>query len=197
MNARETILAAVRKTSATRAERGAYTPPAFANLGETFTAQAQESHASVHALASPADIPAAIARILEASNARRRLHLAEGSPLRQLDWKTAPLLEMTTAPPTGEDTACAEADGGIAETGTIAFVSGSARPSSWHFLPGREIIVLTRAKLVGTLEEFLARLGPMPSTLNLVTGPSRTGDIEQAMERGAHGPRDIHILLLP
>ena len=146
---------------------------------------------------SDADVPAMIATILAGSNQGLRLHLPEGSPLRKLDWSTAPLLEITADPPTGEDTACAEADCGIAETGTIAFVSGKARPSSWHFLPGREIIVLARANLVGTLEEFLTRLGTMPSTLNLVTGPSRTGDIEQAMERGAHGPREIHILLLP
>ncbi len=197
MNARETILAAVRKTSATRAPRPAYAPPAFANLAETFTMRARESHASVHELASPADVPAMIATIVGRRNDGRRLHLPEGSPLRKLDWSTAPLLEITADPPTGEDTACAEADCGIAETGTIAFISGEARPSSWHFLPGREIIVLARANLVGTLEEFLTRMGTMPSTLNLVTGPSRTGDIEQAMERGAHGPREIHILLLP
>jgi L-lactate dehydrogenase complex protein LldG len=43
----------------------------------------------------------------------------------------------------------------------------------------------------------LATVGAMPATLNLVTGPSRTADIEQTIERGAHGPRVMQILLVP
>ena len=38
--------------------------------------------------------------------------------------------------------------------------------------------------------------GAMPRTVNTVTGPSRTGDIEQQLELGAHGPRRMHILLV-
>lgn len=197
MSARDDILAAVRKGGGTRRAPTGYAPPRFESLAETFTANAKHSYAIVHDLASAEEVPNAIAAILAGANARMRLHLPEGSPLQTLDWSAAPLLEISALPPSGEDSSASEADYAIAETGTLAFISGKARPSSWHFLPGREIVLVQRARLVGTLEDMFAQLDAMPATLNLVTGPSRTGDIEQTMEHGAHGPREIHILLLP
>lgn len=197
MSARDDILAAVRKGGGTRGTPTSYKPPRFESLAQTFTANAKHSYAVVHQLATDAEVPSTIAAILAGANARLRLHLPEGSPLRSFDWSAAPLLEISAIPPSGDDSSASEADYAIAETGTVVFFSGKARPSSWHFLPGREMILVRRSRLVGTLEDMFAKLGAMPATLNLVTGPSRTGDIEQTMERGAHGPREIHILLLP
>jgi L-lactate dehydrogenase complex protein LldG len=59
-----------------------------------------------------------------------------------------------------------------------------------------EIAVLRTSSIVGELEDVLAKVGALPSTLNLVTGPSRTGDIEQTMELGAHGPKSLAILIV-
>jgi L-lactate dehydrogenase complex protein LldG len=59
--------------------------------------------------------------------------------------------------------------------------------------------VLRAADVVGPYEEAWARLrraGGMPRTVNFVTGPSRTGDIEQTIYLGAHGPRRLHVLLV-
>jgi L-lactate dehydrogenase complex protein LldG len=59
--------------------------------------------------------------------------------------------------------------------------------------------VLRRECIAANFEEVLMGVPEpfrMPSTVNLVTGPSRTGDIEQTMERGAHGPRDIDIIVV-
>jgi L-lactate dehydrogenase complex protein LldG len=56
--------------------------------------------------------------------------------------------------------------------------------------------------VTGSYEDAWDRLrrhvgdGVMPRTVNLITGPSRTGDIEQTIELGAHGPRRLHIILL-
>ncbi len=86
----------------------------------------------------------------------------------------------------------------IAETGTLVFLSGPRSPSSWHFRPGCEFALVMRDTIVPRFEDIAAILtaGPrMPATLNLVTGPSRTADIEQTIELGAHGPRDVHILI--
>lgn len=196
MSARDDILTALRKGGGTRRGGTGYAPPQFESLADTFTVNAKRSYATVHELASEDDIPAVIAAILTGANARMRLNLPEASPLRSLNWSAMPLLEVSALPPSGEDSALSEADCAIAETGTLAFFSGRSRPSSWHFLPGREIVLVRHSRLVGTLEEVLGKLSEMPATLNLVTGPSRTGDIEQTMERGAHGPRDVQILLL-
>ena len=62
--------------------------------------------------------------------------------------------------------------------------------------PVLEIAILRRADIVPELEDVLTRLGALPSTLNLVSGPSRTGDIEQTMELGAHGPKSLAVLVI-
>jgi L-lactate dehydrogenase complex protein LldG len=162
-----------------------------------FIAKAKASVAKVHEVADPQGAPALILSILAQSNAPRRLHVPACSPLLELPWQSAPGLEISSTPPTGEDSAIATADYGIAETGTLVFCSGARSASSWHFRPGREFALLRRAEILPRLEDVirLVRARSMPATLNLVTGPSRTADIEQTIELGAHGPRELHILL--
>ena len=134
---------------------------------------------------------------LKGANAASRLHLPAQSPLRALPWDRAPNLAVSDEAPGPDDAAFAAADYAIAETGTLVFFAAGERPASWHFLPGREFVLLSRVQILPTFEDILALAFAqgMPSTLNLVTGPSRTGDIEQTMEMGAHGPRHLHILL--
>ena len=95
---------------------------------------------------------------------------------------------------------------GVAETGTLVFVSGRATPTTLNFLPETHVAVLARDRLVAHLEDVWALLrsermeragvGGPPRTINFVTGPSRTGDIELQLELGAHGPRRLHVLLV-
>ena len=90
---------------------------------------------------------------------------------------------------------------GIAETGTLVFVSDRTTPTTLNFLPETHIAVLARDRLVAHLEDVWAllraeRAGGPPRTVNFITGPSRTGDIELQLELGAHGPRRLHILLV-
>jgi len=81
-------------------------------------------------------------------------------------------------------------------------LSGPANPTTLNFLPDNHIVVLKRADLVGDLESLWSRLrqrfgaGTLPRTVNLITGPSRSADIEQKMLLGAHGPRRLHILIV-
>jgi L-lactate dehydrogenase complex protein LldG len=59
--------------------------------------------------------------------------------------------------------------------------------------------VLRADQVLPHYEEGWSRLrarGPMPRTVNFITGPSRTGDIEQRIQLGAHGPRRLHIVLV-
>ncbi len=69
-----------------------------------------------------------------------------------------------------------------------------ASPASWHFRPGFEIAILRAADIVAHLEDV--KLGTLPATVNLITGPSRTGDIEQTLELGAHGPKALAVLIV-
>ena len=88
---------------------------------------------------------------------------------------------------------------GIAETGTLMAASGPDHPTTLNFLPAVHIVVLQADRVVGTYEEAWERLreaGALPRTVNLITGPSRTGDIEQTIFLHAHGPGRLHIVLV-
>lgn len=89
------------------------------------------------------------------------------------------------------------AAGGVAETGTLVLPAGPDTPASLNFLPEYALVVLPSGAIVDDLEAAWTLLGrPLPRTVNLVTGPSRTADVEQTVELGAHGPRALHVLLL-
>jgi L-lactate dehydrogenase complex protein LldG len=94
---------------------------------------------------------------------------------------------------------------GIAETGTLMMVSGPETPSTMNFLPDTEIVVVRDGQIVAGYEDAWDRLRArqkergeegLPRTVNFVTGPSRTGDIEQRLVLGAHGPRRLHLVLV-
>jgi L-lactate dehydrogenase complex protein LldG len=193
---RDAILASIRHGRGSPRAVPPYSLP-FSNEDplERFTAKAIAAIADVRRIASRDDAPEAIFALLSGAGARPRLHIPAQSPLNDLPWQRAPGLTRDSAPPSGEDAAFAAADYGIAETGTLVFFSGPRSLSSWHFRPGREIVLLARGLILPRLEDVIARLSAMPATLNLVTGPSRTADIEQTIELGAHGPRSLHILI--
>ncbi len=91
---------------------------------------------------------------------------------------------------------------GVAETGTLLLVSGPQAPTTLNFLPETHIAVLRASRMVGPYEDAWERVrarygrGGLPRTVNFITGPSRTADIEQTIQLGAHGPRRLHIVLI-
>jgi L-lactate dehydrogenase complex protein LldG len=150
-----------------------------------------------------ADVPAAVTDYLAAANLPSRAVMAPDAALDRYDWTGRPMLALRRGlPEDGDRVAITGALAGIAETGTLVFVSGPAHPTSLNLLPEAHIAVLRESDIVGPLEHIFARLrvqygeGNMPRTVNTVTGPSRTGDIEQQLELGAHGPRRLHILVV-
>jgi L-lactate dehydrogenase complex protein LldG len=96
------------------------------------------------------------------------------------------------------------ADAGIAESGTLVLRSGAGRGRLASLLAPVHIAVLRSAQIVRGLGAALAllqsRYGPDvfadSSNLTLITGPSRTGDIELTLTLGVHGPREIHVVLI-
>jgi len=196
MSARDDILGAIRSCRRSAAVRpAAYDPPANGgDAVERFSALATRAAAEVRVLDSEADIPAAVAEVLRARNMPARVHVPDGSTLKGADWTVA----CEPTPPGPDDAAVTRAPFGIAETGTLAYPSARAEPASWHFRPGLEIAVLKADDILPHMENVLARVkaNGMPATLNFVTGPSRTGDIEQTLELGAHGPKALAILVV-
>jgi len=79
-------------------------------------------------------------------------------------------------------------------------IPGAEMPTATALLPDTHIVVLRAADVVATMEDAFARVraakSRMPRAINLISGPSRTGDIEQTIVLGAHGPYRVHVLLL-
>lgn len=88
----------------------------------------------------------------------------------------------------------------IAETGSLVLLAGPDSPTTLNFLPDDFLCVLPENRIVPRMEDAWALLreerGAMPRATNIVTGPSRTADVEQTIQLGAHGPRRLHVLLL-
>lgn len=91
------------------------------------------------------------------------------------------------------------ADAGLAESGSIVLRSGPGRPRLASLLPSIHVAVLPVARLVRTLAHYAAEHPAAPagiSNLVVVSGPSRSGDIEQQLNLGVHGPRHLHVVLV-
>ena len=120
--------------------------------------------------------------------------------LRRLDWIGAGL-GMEDRPARGDDlvgvTGCFCA---IAETGTLMLASGADTPAAASLLPETHIAIVETARIVPFMEDAWALLraerGRPPRSVNFVSGPSRTADIEQTVTMGAHGPYRVHIILV-
>jgi L-lactate dehydrogenase complex protein LldG len=88
------------------------------------------------------------------------------------------------------------ADFGIASTGTLALLAAPGRGRAVSLLPPIHVALLSASRLVYELATIFERLGEPPSALTLVTGPSRTGDIELVLTVGVHGPKELHVFIL-
>lgn len=199
MNAREAILSAIaaRRTPRGAARPGYSWPMPEGDLAGLFAAQLAAHAAEAQFVDRPEAVPAAAARILESRGFARKLHVPGDAWVRALPWSAANI-DCAAERPGADDAAVTRAFCAIAETGTLVHAAGPGAPAALHFLPGLEIALVARGAIVPRLEEAFARLaarGPLPHTVNLVTGPSRTADIEQTLELGAHGPKALAVLI--
>ena len=168
---------------------------------ERFAAKARAVDATLASVARLADVPGEVARYLASRNLPARAAMAPRGDFQALDW--APLAVEARAPQDGDRVGIARAFAAIAETGTLAMASGPDAPASMNFLPETQIVILARADICAGFEQLWQRLlaaaptpDRLPATLNLVTGTSRTGDIEQTIQTGVHGPGYLHIAIV-
>jgi L-lactate dehydrogenase complex protein LldG len=176
--------------------------PAKAQV-ELFIAMAQKYAATVQRVKSGKDVPGAVSQYLRSRNLAPRLRMGGDTRLAVMPWGKEKHLEIKTGASDGADeTGVSHAFGAIAESGTLMLTSGTDNPTTLNFLPENHIVIVDAATVKGDLEALLAELrktygkGEMPRTVNLVTGPSRSGDIEQKIILGAHGPRAVHLVLV-
>jgi L-lactate dehydrogenase complex protein LldG len=162
----------------------------------------EREYATVSRLADLSQVPDAVSDYLATQNLPQQAVLAPHDLLASIPWSARPLLRLRTGLPEPEDLiGIQHAWAAVAETGTLVFPSAPDRPNTLNLLPDTQIVLLPASRVVGPLEDAFALWRAehgtvMPRTMLLVTGPSRSSDVEQALELGAHGPRRVHVLLL-
>jgi L-lactate dehydrogenase complex protein LldG len=167
-----------------------------------FCQWAEANNATVARVAA-ADVPGEVANYLVRNNLPAEAAMAPGPALDGFDWAGQRMLSLRRGRGEGGDqVSITGAFAGIAETGTLVTASGPEHPVTLNLLPDTHIVVLREGDIVAGYEDVWVRLRArygkdrMPRTVNTITGPSRTGDIEQTIELGAHGPRRMHIVVV-
>lgn len=167
-----------------------------------FRREAEAAFATVDEVESGSDVPGAVAGFLRDHNLPAAVRIGDDPRLAAMPW-AATALDIGRGRSAGHDlNAVSHAFGGAAETGTLVLVSGPENPSTLNFLPDNHIVVLRAADVAGDYEAVLRRVrqafgkGLMPRTVNFITGPSRSADVEQTLLLGAHGPRRLHIVVV-
>ena len=174
--------------------------PAFTeSLAQRFRDKLVTAYATVVGVGSLSAAASEIGRYLVDSGAGDRLLVSGDDLIRQIEWPASIELQQRIA--TGEDrVSVTPALCGIAETGTLMLVSGEQNPTSLNFLPDYHIVVLRSDQLVPRMEDawdkLRAAFAQMPRTVNFISGPSKTADVEQTVEYGAHGPRCLHVVMV-
>jgi L-lactate dehydrogenase complex protein LldG len=167
-----------------------------------FKGKAEAVQASVELVEAADRVPAAIAAWLRGHNLPASVRMGDDLRLKAMPWQGT-ALEISTGRSHGGDlNAVSHAFAGIAETGTLLLTSGPENPTTLNFLPDNHIVVINAKDIGGDMEDAMARLrrshgkGALPRTVNFVTGPSRSADIEQTLVLGAHGPRRLHVVVV-
>ena len=185
------------ETALTRRAQGPR-PDVGQDLLARFVARAEAMSTTGEIIVGLAGAPAAVARYLGGQNLPRAA--VAWPQLAGLDWAGAGLRVEARAA-AGDDLVgitgvfCA-----VAETGSLVVLSGPDTPAANSLLPETHIALVPASRIVAGMEEAWRLLreecGELPRAVNFISGPSRTGDIEQTLVLGAHGPYRVHIVLV-
>lgn len=212
--ARKAIFSRIRKAQgrpelATEAEHAAVAdylarhpqgprPEIGSDLVQRFREQALRMSDTVDAVTTHSEVPAAVARYLQQQGLAREA--IAWNTLRDLDWAGAGLSLAFRAPRDEDLIGITGAFCAVAETGTLMLLSGPDTWSSASLLPETHIAIVARSRIVAGMEEAFAlartERGELPRAVNFISGPSRTGDIEQTIVLGAHGPYRVHVIIV-
>jgi L-lactate dehydrogenase complex protein LldG len=173
-------------------------PPMPDDLVTRFIDEAQKMASTVDTVDALSDVPAAAHRYLT----------QHGLPVQAIAWQTLQDLAWAEAGLTVEFRKPQDSDVvGItgcfcatAETGTLVLLSGPQTYASAGLLPETHIVIVPASRIVAGHEEAFGLIrterGELPRAVNFISGPSRTGDIEQTIVLGAHGPYRVHAIVV-
>ena len=173
-------------------------PAVAGDLVARFCEWSEKQSSTVDTVAAMAHAPAAVARYLAGMQLQPR---AVCWPrLAGLSWSAAGLAVEPRAAVDADLVGITGCFCAVAETGTLMLLSGADTPANVSLLPETHIALVPASRIVAGMEEAwdIARMecGELPRAVNFISGPSRTGDIEQTIVLGAHGPYRVHIVIV-
>lgn len=174
---------------------------AHAQQIELFRKMALHASAEIIDLPNLSDLPRAATAWLKHQQIEH-LVSATDPELVNLDWSIAEGIKLEhRIAQSGDRASLTTCHAGIAETGTLMLYSNKNSPTTLNFLPDCHLVLLKHSQIVGVYEEAWVRLREQraenwPRTVNMITGPSRSADIGQVLQMGAHGPCALVILML-
>jgi len=173
-------------------------------LVDLFVEKAQTVDATVSVVNLAADVPEAVADYLRGRNLPAQAAIAPHGDLDAMDWAEGTMTVHRRAPHSDDAIGINRCFAAVAETGTLIMASGADSPATMNFLPETHIAVVRESDITGSYEDVWDRLRKagrsggeaIPRTVNMITGTSRTGDIEQTLQTGVHGPKALHIVVV-
>lgn len=215
--ARRNILARIRSaqgrplapTDAERAAAEAYLarhpagprpelPSTRADLIARFTLEAERLSTTVAQVQSTGDAPAEALRYLQSLNLGTEA--VAWPSLADLPWAATGMQVQTRKPVDADLVGITGCFCATAETGSLVLLAGPDTPASGALLPQTHIAIVPASRIVAAHEDAFALMraerGELPRAVNFVSGPSRTGDIEQTIVLGAHGPYRVHVIVV-
>jgi len=164
-----------------------------------FIAKLKHVSATVTTIKTLAALPMAVEDYLSQWHISKDIVAASSTLLTNAQWPQG--MKVSHRHAHADDmTALTVAYAGVAETGTLVLCSNPATPTTLNFLPDNYICVINQADIYACMEDIwdlLRNQGKgMPRSINFITGPSRTADVEQTIQLGAHGPRRLHVIVL-
>jgi L-lactate dehydrogenase complex protein LldG len=167
-------------------------------LLERFRVRSEVQSSTVDIVAADSDVAAAIARYL--TDMKLPKSAVVQPALASLDWAGAGLAVEARGARDADLVGITGCFCAVAETGTLMMCSAPDTPAAISLLPETHIAVVQASRIVPYMEDAwnLARteLGKLPRAVNFISGPSRTGDIEQTIVLGAHGPYRVHLIIV-
>ena len=179
--------------------QGTPRPVVDGHLIEHFVDKHKAVHGTVRVVKSHAEVPAAVTEFIELHNLPYYFVIGQTDFLNRFDWPMEWKVNSRPACKTDKlsvtDALCA-----IAESGTIVSTSSPGTSSTHFYLPENNVVIFDKDQIVRHLDDALklssSNIRIDSRAVHFITGPSKTADVEQTIQYGAHGPRRLHAIII-
>jgi len=173
-------------------------PQVAGDVIERFVVKLMAGAGTVTRVQTTGDVPRAVADYLEEHDLAKNIVASGNGIVADVDWPDGFTVEQRRAS-RDDQVSVTGALAAVAETGTVVIPSDPDSPTTLNFLPDNHIAVIPTDALHAHLEDVWAILRDaeeLPRAVNFISGPSKTADVEQTLQLGAHGPRRLHVIMV-